>query len=921
MSRIDSIKHNKKRSNIPTGELRNFMQQNNNSQTSTLYPRNSVKDPQLVWRGKDEQDKEPLIVPEFPIYIHEKIHPQAIIEGLRNQTYENDSEKQFELFSDFEGLEFEDLVEFYEHEQNWSNRFILGDSLIVMNSLAEKEGLNGQVQTIFFDPPYGIKFDSNWQIDTRSKVVKDGKIEHLTRQPEQIRAYRDTWELGVHSYLSYLRDRLMVSRTLLTESGSIFVQISDENVHLVRSILDEVYGRENFIAIIPFRKKTMPFGANFLEQMADYIIWYAKNKFDSDGKPYAKYRQLYLNQNVEGEFHHCWYELPDGTRHRMTKKQIDNHSLLPDGARVYRLKSLEPSGKMDSGMFNYEFGGRTFTHPKNGYATTLKGMNRLKEMRRLQVEGNRLTYIMYADENPAKTLTAPWFDTVGADNKVYVVQTNTEVIKRCILMSSDPGDLVLDPTCGSGTTPFVAEQWGRRWIGIDTSRVALTLARTRMMTAKYPYYLLVDSKEGVEKEVRISGKKAINKQTNKDVSEGFVYKRAPHITLSSMTNNEKIDEISDKYNEELNNLVKLLGQNLGKQFDFWNVPENAEESWSEESKSILNLFWDKTKEKNKELNSLIIEKSDVKILFNNPYENKKKIRVSGPFTVESISPHRVISEEEEQSLTEIQGKNVSSNGQFEQTIIQNLKIAGVQNTKKNERLSFSFLEPFPGVFIHSEGEYLENGVTKRVGICIGPENGTVGPELIREAAKEAIKGIGFDLLVVCGFAFDPNIGEEVKSYGRLNILITRMNPDLMIGNDYLKKTGAANLFTVFGEPDIEIIENNEMIALEIKGLDIFDPTTGHIRSSSTEDIACWFIDTSYNGESFFVRHAYFLGNDKQLEKLKRALKADIDSHVLDSIHSTKSREFKRPTTGKIAIKVINYFGDEVLKVFHINPKN
>lgn len=915
MSHIDSIKHKNKRKNIPTGELKDFMPSYDVNTSEIKYPRNTAKDPQLVWKGKDQQDQEDLSVSNYPIYIHEQVHPQAIIEGMRKEKVKLD--EQMDLFSELNSIDFEDLVEFYKHDQNWSNRLILGDSLTVMNSLAEKEGLSGQVQMIYFDPPYGIKFDSNWQVDTRNKVVKDGKETDLTRQPEQIRAYRDTWKLGIHSFLPYLRDRLTVARNLLTETGSIFVQISDENEHLVRSLLDEVFGRENFVALIPFRKKTMPFGANFLEQMGDFIIWYAKNKYDSDGKVYAKYRQLYLDQSVEGEFHHCWYEMPDGSRHRMTQKQINNHSLLPEDARVYRLKSLEPSGKMDSGMFSYEFEGVSYMHPKNGYATTKQGMDRLKAMRRLQVEGNRLTFIMYADENPAKTLTAPWFDTVGADNKVYVVQTNTEVVKRCILMSTDPGDLVLDPTCGSGTTPFVAEQWGRRWIGIDTSRVAFTLARTRLMTAKFPYYLLTDSVEGVKKEEQLSRKTISSYEVSNDISKGFVYKTAPYITLSTMSNNEQIDIINSKWEIEINTVLDKLNEELKLGLQEWEVPHEANEDWSSTAKKILTDFWEKRTLKQKELNSLIHENADVKILLNKPYENKKKIRVSGPFTVESISPHRVITEMEELPLSEREGKKQSSLVQYEQVILENLKIAGVQNTKKQERLKFNFLEPYAGTYINAEGEYYENEVTKRVAICIGPENGTVGTELVKEAAKESVKGIGFDLLIVCGFAFDPYVNEEINNYGKLKVLITRMNPDLLMG-DELKKTGAGNLFTVFGEPDIEIyIKEENKISVEIKGLDIYDPTTGQVKNSSVDDIACWFIDTSYNGESFFIRHAYFLGNDKQITKLKKALKAEIESHILESIHSTISRDFTKPTTGKIAVKVINNYGDEILKVYTV----
>jgi len=907
---VETVKHKDKRVNIPTEELRGFVAEYEAKPKTLLYPRDPSLDPQLVWKGKDEQDSQDLAVPAVPIYIQEKIQPKAIIENVRGEARKEKQEPQIALFADFNGIEFEDLVDFYKHEQNWSNRMILGDSLLVISSLAEKEGLKGKVQMIYIDPPYGVQFDSNWQISTRKRDVKDGRAEDLTRQPEQIKAFRDTWKLGIHSYLSYLRDRLISSRELLTETGSLFFQIGEENLHLVRCVLDEVFGSENFVALIPFRKKTMPFGTTFIEQMGDFLIWYAKAKYYSDGRPCTKYRRIFKESNVEGEFHHCWYEMPNGSRHRMTNKQVDNHALLPEGARVYRLKSLEPSGRMDSGMFDYKFEGKIYTHPRNGYGTTPDGMDQLRLLRRLQPEGTRLTFVMYADENPVSPLTAPWGDTVGADDKMYVVQTNTEVVRRCLLMTTDPGDLVVDPTCGSGTTAYVAEQWGRRWITIDTSRVALALARTRLMAAKYPYYLLADSPGGVAKEGGLSGKMPPSHKTDSDIKRGFVYKRVPHITLKSIANNPDIKE-------------GMRGE---------------------------------------EIDAAIARHADTEILYDQPYEDNKRIRVAGPFTVESLSPHRVLAADEEIPSSKIEAQKESGPGQFEAMILENLKKAGVQNTIKNERLKFDRLEPYAGLWIHAEGEYTETpsprpspargegdkkvsrikgdadkAVTRRIPICIGPEHGTVGPQLVKEAAKEAVQGIGFDLLVVCGFAFDPHVSEEAKRYGALTVLMARMNPDLAMGDELLKKTGAGNLFMVFGEPDVVIhrvghsqsaktkkgqplgvAPTEEKIIVEIKGVDVYDPTTGQIRSSSTDDIACWFIDTEYNGESFFVRHAYFTGADEPYEKLKRALRADVDESSWASLYSTKSRPFPVPKTGKIAIKVINHYGDEVLKVYEIN---
>jgi len=866
-TKVESIRHKDKRTNIPTEELRDFVADQELAPKTMLYPRDPSLDPQLVWKGKDEQDRDDLAVPVVPIYIQEKIHPQAIIDSLPRTDHLRADQPN--LFADFNGgpADFAQKIDFYHHEQNWSNRLVLGDSLLVMTSLAEKEGLKGKVQTIYLDPPYGIKFGSNWQVSTRKIDVTDGKAEDATRQPEQVRAFRDTWKLGIHSYLAYLRDRLKVARDLLTETGSVFVQIGDENVHLVRNVMDEVFGSENFISLIAFRKKTMPFGTNFIEQMGDFLIWYGKQKRMSDGKPLTKYRPLKRNANVEGEFHHCWFEMPDGSRHRMTAEQLANHSLLPKGARVYRLKSLEPSGPMASGKFNYEFEGRMFPPPSNGYGTPPEGMDRLKMMRRLQPEGNRLTFVMYADENPAAALTAPWFDTVGADDKQYVVQTNTEVVKRCILMTTDPGDLVLDPTCGSGTTAYVAEQWGRRWITCDTSRVALAIARTRLMAAKYPYYLLADSFEGVKKEAELTGKSSPEYKTQDDIRKGFVYKRVPHVTLKSIANNADIQQGKSR----------------------------------------------------EQIDAAIARHAKTDTLYDQPFEDNKRLRVCGPFSVESLSPHRVLATADDNQDGSVTEQEARKQQDFATMILDNLKKAGVQNTRKEERLTFDRLEPYAGAWLHAAGEYTDaDGKTRRVAVSLGPEHGTVGPQQVKEAAKEAVQGVGFDMLIVCGFAFDPHVAEEVKRYGRLAVLPAKMNPDLAMGDELLKKTGAGNLFMVFGEPDVEIKkQKNGQIVAEIKGVDVYDPTTGQIRSSSTDDIACWFIDTNYNGESFFVRHAYFTGADEPYDNLKRALRAEINEDAWSSLYGTLSRPFDKPGSGKFAVKVINHYGDEVLKVFSV----
>ncbi|MBF0608851.1 MAG: site-specific DNA-methyltransferase [Magnetococcales bacterium] len=551
------------------------------------------------------------------------------------------------------------------------------------------------------------------------------------------------------------------------------------------------------------------------------------------------------------------------------KYKEDTIFLTRTKAKVFRVDKIIEAGNDPErkGAFNYE--GKDYFPPIGKiWRGKPEQMEKLKLAERVIKTNEGFGFRFFIDDFPIIEITNLWEDTAGNIKDMrYVVETNPKVIQRCLLMSTDPGDIVLDPTCGSGTTAYVAEQWGRRWITIDTSRVALALARTRLMSARYPYYYLADTREGVEKEAEITGKPSLSvPSTEGDIKKGFVYRRVPHITLKSIANNPDIKEGMSR----------------------------------------------------QEIDAAIARHADMEILYDQPYEDKKRIRVAGPFTVESLSPHRIINPDDEAPTSETQGRKTDSNGQFVTLIIENLKKAGVQNTKLNQRLRFDHLASYAGIWINASGTYTENDKSRRVAITIGPEHGTVGPELVKEAAKEAVQGLGFDLLIVCGFAFDPHVYEEVKRYRNLTVLPAKMNPDLTIGGDLLKKTGTGNLFMVFGEPDIEIKTENGKVMVTIKGLDIYDPTTGEIRSNSTDDIACWFIDTNYNGESFFVRHAYFTGADKPYERLKNALRTDIDEAAWSSVYSTESRPFERPQTGKIAVKVINHYGDEVLKVYDMH---
>jgi adenine-specific DNA-methyltransferase len=912
---VDSIRHKDRRANIPTEELRDFVAPDEKAPKTMLYPRDPSLDPQLVWKGKDEQDAEDLAVPVVPIYIQEKIHPQALIEDVRAHSAGNKEEAQASLFADFNGIKFEDYIEFYQHGQNWSNRMILGDSLLVMASLAEKEGLKGKVQMIYMDPPYGIKFGSNWQVSTRRRDVKDAKIQDLTRQPEQIRAFRDTWELGIHSYLAYLRDRLVAARDLLNDSGSAFVQIGDQNIHLVRSLLDEVFGSENFIALITVRKTGGTTG-EFLPATADYILWYSK-----DIKS-AKYRQLFRYRDTKADaIGYNFVESSDGERLRASDDSEDGADTDIAGRRIqFIVLTSQRIREARTGFYPVVFEGQEYLPTRGEWSTHRTGMDRILAANRAARIGTTLRYARYLDDFAGVPLTNTWTDLGGASDPVYVVQTNTKIVERCMLMATDPGDLVLDPTCGSGTTAYVAEQWGRRWITTDTSRVALALARTRLMAAKFPYYLLTDSAEGIQKEAEITGvPPRASAPPKPDVRKGFVFKRVPHITLKSIANNEEIDAIHARHQEKLDILRATLNKLTKHNWQEWEVPRDADGAWSAPARKAHEDWWQLRRTRQKEIDDSIARRAETEFLYDQPYEDSKRIRVSGPFTVESLSPHRVLSTEEERPESEASGEREDNAGQFVNVILDNLRKAGVQNTVKNERLKFDRLDPFAGVYLHAAGEFTgSDGKCLRVAVCIGPQYGTVGPDLVKEAAKEAVQGLGHDVLVVCGFAFDPHVSEEVKRYGRLQVLPAKMNPDLLMGDELLKKTGTGNLFMVFGEPDVDLEHLKDgTIQVTVRGVDVYDPTTQQIRSHSTDDIACWFIDTEYNGESFFVRHAYFTGADQPYEKLKRALKADVDEAAWSAIYSTTSRPFPKPKTGKIAVKVINHYGDEVLKVFAV----
>jgi len=808
---VASYKHDAKRVRIPTQEESEKLTVRQKQPVKKKYAYDPSLDPQLVWAGKQEAGDK-FSVPTVPIYVQEKIAPEALIARLKLGNGDV-GDTQLLLFGETAQTQVAKAVEFYDHEDNWQNRMILGDSLLVMNSLLEKERMRGKVQSIYLDPPYGIKFASNWQVSTTTRGVKD-KLEDFIRQPEQVKAFRDTWELGVHSYPSYLRDRFLVARELLAESGSCFVQISDENVHHVREVLDEVFGAINFVSQITVQK-TGGQTPILLPRVADYILWYAK-----DVKS-VKYRQLFTEKADSSLMSQYQYieDRATGEIKRLTKRQIEGSEEIPDKWRVFRYAPMNSQHFNEERSQPYIFNGKSyFPGADRQWAVSHDGIKKLEAKKRLITGGSSLYYKLYLDDMPMMAIRSIWSDTSRGsftEEKIYVVQTTTKIVQRCMLMTSDPGDIILDPTCGSGTTAYVAEQWGRRWITIDTSRVALALARTRLMTSKFPFYKLKEEKR---------------------VSIGFEYKSVPHVTLKSLANDEE--------------------------------PEH-------------------------------------KLLYDQPEEIKNVVRVSGPFTVESLSPHRVSDRQE-----------LLSTERFVETVIDNMRRAGVQTGEKSSRLELLNLDILPSSpAVQAMGESKEG---LKIAVSVGPEFGSVDDDFIREAV--VVAGKFANLLVVAATSFDASAFAEPSQINGLQVMKVKINPDLSMG-DLLKKTGSGNLFLAFGEPQVGITESKDGLRVEIQGVDVYDPVKSEIRSSGSgdpeHDIAAWFIDTNYNGEAFFVMHAYFLGADKPYEKLKRALKAEINEEAWEELYSTVSRPFPKPKTGKIAVKVINHYGDEVMKVLDV----
>lgn len=817
--RIEFYEHkDKKRKNIPPANLADMEK---NGHKPRKYSYDPHFDPQLVWAGKAEHTN--FEVPTVSLHTHEKVSAPAILNTLKNGKWAN----QLNLFGDPD-LPLQEAVKFYEHDINWVNRMILGDSLVVMNSLLEREMMRGQVQMIYIDPPYGVKFNSNFQPFVNKRDVKDRKDEDLTREPEQIKAYRDTWELGIHSYLTYLRDRLLLAKELLNETGSCFVQISDENVHHVRELMDEIFEPKNFIVEFYFRTRSQA-ASGLVSPVGDLIVWYAKDKTQ------VKFNKLFIDKPIGKDTGYTWVELADGSRRKMTLEEKENPYLLPKDSKVFFGATVLSSGAAQN-SFTVNFKGREYQAGRSHHwKTTELGMKKLIEQKRIIAPGNLLNFVQYHNDFAFMELSNIWDDTHGEGEKNYVVQTSVKPIQRCILMTTNPGDLVLDPTCGSGVTAFAAEQWGRRWITIDTSRVALALARQRLLTAKYPYYKLAYQEQGV--------------------GAGFVYKTVPHITLKSIAQNE--------------------------------TPKQE-------------------------------------ILYDQPEIDNNAVRVSGPFSVEAIPSYSIEEPKETQSLDararkddirHYDGATKSGATGYVQQMIDNLQTAGVFSSNA-EKIIFETISIYGGGSdsVHATGKIKNQ--TEQTAIVFGPQYGPVTAKQALNAITSA-KRNGFEQILITGFAFDPEVFSLAKGVD-IKTIWAYAAPDIIVG-DLLKKSKTDQLFTAFGEPEVEAKKaKDKKLIVKLLGVDYYDPTTGEVKSDELKEVAAWFLDTDYDRNSVFcIRQAFFPNNNNAWQKLEKALRGVIDQEKFDALNTFESLPFETPTSKMVAIKVIDIKGQELIKVIEL----
>lgn len=885
--------------------------------------------PYLNWTGKAERTS--FDIDTVSLHVHERIDPMSILAAVSKHIKAAKSGKgmsgafQPGLFdAPFENLPLRDAIDFYKHERGWANRLVAGDSLLVINSLLQKESMAGQIQMIYIDPPYGIKYGSNFQPFVGKRDVKDRKDEDLTQEPEMIKAFRDTWELGIHSYLTYLRDRLLLAKELLHESGSVFVQISDENVHLIRNLLDDVFGVENFVSEI-FYTKTSGFGDTVtLATVGDYLVWYAKDKMK------VKYRQLFSSKDdfSPQARDYKWVQNGDGVRRSMTKDEEENPKLIGNMDRRLSLTATTSQGATEAGGFSAEVNGRSFSiSGDQHWKTSQTGMKRLAIVRRLHARANSLRFVRYLDDFPVVPISNHWADLrwgYDAGEKRYVVETNPGAVERCLMMTTDPGDLVLDPTCGSGTTAYVAEKWGRRWITCDTSRVAVTLAKQRLLTANYDYYELRYPHEGLR--------------------GGFMYKTVPHVTLKSIANNPEIDEIYERMHPAIDSALAALnaalknhppadpfsvteGGRRSEKVNFakggvlleWEVPIDVPNAWPKAVKDAFNAFHVARQAMQKKMDDSIAAHAESETLYDQPEKSRTKLRITGPFTVEAVPFATVLSLDEAQQPQDADVAIARSGESARQhTWRDELLKTGIRG-KGGQMLRFSSLETLPGtVCLHATGT-LDSG--ERVVVSFGPEHAALEQRQVEHAMREA--GELFPLpkmIVFCAFTFDPEAAKDIDAMKGITALKAQMNTDLL--TDDLKKARSSNQsFWLMGQPDVDLRKNKDgTYVVEVNGFDYFDTTQGELVSGGKAKIAMWLLDTDYDDRSLFPRQVFFpmAGKDEGWKKLKRDIHAELDESQLDKFHGTVSLPFEAGDNKKVAVKIVDDRGIESLKVIPLD---
>ena len=885
--------------------------------------------PYLTWTGKAERTS--FQVDTVSLHVHERVDPATILAAAARRLKGKDAPSQWrqpDLFAaPFENLPLRQALDFYHHEKGWSNRLVSGDSLLVMNSLLTKESMGGKVQMIYIDPPYGIKYGSNFQPFTNKRDVKDRSDEDLTQEPEMIKAFRDTWELGIHSYLTYLRDRLVLARDLLHESGSVFVQISDENLHHVTELLADIFGSTNFVSLITF-KKTTGSTANLLPGVSDYLIWFAKSRTA------LKYNQLYFEKEAGGLGGSAYGRVETANRERrsLSKPEKLDPKAIPEGSRIYRVDNLtsqSPGTRYDVG---YE--GENF-FPKGYWKTDVNFMSRVLKSKRAQSSGSNLYYVRFIEDFPVFPLTDNWDDTTiagFASDKQYVVETSTKVIERCVLMTTDPGDLVLDPTCGSGTTAFVAEKWGRRWITCDTSRVAITLAKQRLMTASFDYYALRYPHEGLK--------------------GGFDYETVPHITLKSIANNPDIDTIHaedhpkivlalDALNTALTTSQKnsppppfrpTQGVRKGKLVKFdegdtlhewevpfdWPVDKDDMALWPVETKAPFDAFHTARLAMQRRMDASIQAHAEQETLYDKPRIDRNRLRITGPFSVEAVPAPTVLSLDDSLPPAEANDSIARTGETSRQSLWRDELLKTGVRAKGGARLTFAEFETLPGLrHLHASGSLTDTG--ERVVVSFGPEHAALEQRQVELALTEAeTLRPAPKFILFCAFTFDPEAAKDIDevNWPGVTLLKAQMNTDLL--TEDLKKARSSNQsFWLMGQPDVELRKRKDgMWEVEVNGFDYFDPKAGDLVSGGKKQIAMWSLDTDYDQRSLMPHQVFFPMADAKggWNRLKATVRSELDEDLLEQFHGTVSLPFEAGDNRRIAVKIVDDRGIESLKI-------